>query len=338
MRTCSVRYHETLDLNDSVDISLIDPPKYLLRDFREDLDELVSSIREKGLIQPIVIRPTESRFEVVAGARRLEACKRLRWTNVPCIIHELSDREAYEIALTENLQRKTMNAIEEALAFRKYLEQSGWGGQTVLATKIGKSQEYISERLSLLSLPSSVQEKIIGRQINPSVGIEIAKLNDSQFQVALSDQAFTHGLTVRDVREAGKMIRLDEDPKGAFRVKRQHHKKRRKNSYPGSGYMTVDESEPEFTRNFVDREAFTLHNARISCLDNSILTLKIAIARLAQMIDDFPYDDEIKDILFEKRLVVHDVIDSLIKYKMKILSTGQSRRTTGSRILKAHNG
>ncbi|MCL5067606.1 MAG: ParB/RepB/Spo0J family partition protein, partial [Thaumarchaeota archaeon] len=178
--------------------------------YLDGIDEIVASIREKGLIQPIIVRPSGSRFEVVAGARRLEACRRLRWCRVPCIIRELSDQDAFEISLTENIQRKTMNIIEEAEAFKKYVDQHGWGSESQLAKKMGKSQEYISQRLSLLSLSKSIQNKIIRRLINGSVAQEIARLEDPKIQEHLSEEVVKHHLTVGMVRETARSINRGE--------------------------------------------------------------------------------------------------------------------------------
>ncbi|MCL4518821.1 MAG: ParB/RepB/Spo0J family partition protein [Thaumarchaeota archaeon] len=313
MRGCSAHYHETLDLTDSVDAKLIDPPRIALRSYQEGIDELVSSIREKGLIQPIIIRPTGNRFQVVAGARRLEACKRLRWSRVPCIIRELTDRDSYEISLTENIQRKTMNAIEEAEAFRRYIEQNGWGGESQLARKIGKSQEYISQRLSLLSLPRSVQHEIIRRQINPSVAQEIARLSDPKTQTVLSERAAKLHLTVGMIRESTKSIRKGESVDSAVRkaqLKRQVAEERFSDD--------TESSEPEFMRSLLKSSEEVELGSDVRDLDKAILILKLALSRLGSLIDELPEESRVKDMLLEKRLSIHEMIDSLIKVKIRI--------------------
>ena len=101
------------------------------------------------------MRLSDIKFEVVAGNRRLEACKRLHWLKVPCLVRELSDKEAYEIGLIENIERETLTPIEEAKAFQMYVKEKGWGGVKALAEKIGRSEEYVSHKIALLSLPSS---------------------------------------------------------------------------------------------------------------------------------------------------------------------------------------
>lgn len=318
MRGCSVHYHETLDLTDSVDAKLIDPPKTPLRSFDDGIEEILSSIREKGLIQPIIVRPRNGRFEVVAGARRLEACRRLRWSRVPCIIRELSDQDAFEISLTENIQRKTMNAIEEADAFRKYISQHGWGSESQLSAKIGKSQEYVSQRLSLLSLSKGVQAKIIRRQINPSIAQEIARIGDPEAQNVLSEEVVKRRLTVGAVRQTAKSFKRGETIQSA--VKRAGLRRPRPSPSQLERDLSrfEDESEPEFMRALSrgDTDTETLYAVRD--LEKAALILKLALSRLGTLIDELPDESPVKDLLLEKRLLIHNMIDSLIKSKIKI--------------------
>jgi ParB family chromosome partitioning protein len=313
MRGCSVHYHETLDLTDSVDTKLIDPPKFTLRNCEEGMQELVSSIREKGLIQPIIVRPSGDRFEVVAGARRLEACKKLRWTRIPCIIRELSDQDSFEISLTENIQRKTMNPIEEAMAFRRYIEENGWGSETQLARRIGKSQEYVSQQLSLLSLPRTVQQRIIRRQINPSVAQEIARLEDPKEQEDLSEQVVKHHLTVSIVRETIKSIKKEKNL-GSTSSKREEDFEEL-TEVRNEGHQNI--AYPEFMRGLqLTDDSFA--NNDLKYIEKTVLILRLALSRLGTLIDEVPEDSQVKELLLEKRLLIHNAIDSLIKSRIKI--------------------
>ena len=104
---------------------------------------LVKSIVEHGLLQPILVRPVANGFEIVAGYRRFEACRSLRWRHIQSKIRELSDKQTYEIQLTENIQRQSFTPLEEAEAFKKYVDDFGWGGVSELASKIEKSEEYV---------------------------------------------------------------------------------------------------------------------------------------------------------------------------------------------------
>jgi ParB family chromosome partitioning protein len=149
------------------------------------LTELASSIKEKGLMQPIVVRTKKSYYEIVAGHRRFYACKFLHWTRVMCNIVEVDDKEAYELSLIENLQQKSMNPIEEGKAFRQYVKKFGWGGESDLARKIGKSQEYVSRRIRLLDLPEEMQQEIMRNRISVSLAQELLPLHESESQEAI---------------------------------------------------------------------------------------------------------------------------------------------------------
>ncbi len=156
------------------DISIfkISPANHSIREVASNLEELAESIRQYGLLQPIVVRPKSSGYEVVAGNRRLAAAKLLKLRKLSCHVIELSDKEAYEVGLIENLQHKTMNPIEESIAFKKYVNSYGWGGVSELAKIIGKSQEFVTKRIQLLSLPEEIQQEIIRQRITPSVALE----------------------------------------------------------------------------------------------------------------------------------------------------------------------
>lgn len=100
-----------------------------------DIDELASSIRNNGLLNPIIVRMNKEKFEIVAGNRRYLACKKLGWRNIMCHIVEVDDKDAYELYLTENIQRKSFDPIEEARAFKTYVVDYGWGVCHILPQK-----------------------------------------------------------------------------------------------------------------------------------------------------------------------------------------------------------
>ena len=103
------------------------------------INELTLSIKEKGLLHPITVRAKEGHFEIVAGNRRYLACKALGWRKILCHIVELDDKEAFEISLVENIQRRTLNALEEGTAFRTYVSEFGWGGVSDLVQKLERA-------------------------------------------------------------------------------------------------------------------------------------------------------------------------------------------------------
>ena len=157
----------------------------------------MASIVEKGLLEPIVVRPDGDHFEVIAGNRRLQACRVLKLRKVPCHVVELSDRDAYEVSLTENIQRRTLNPIEEAGAFKKYVDTYGYGGVSDLARKIGKSHTYVSRRISLLTLPLRAQEDIILGHTTASAANELLSLDEISREELM--QLMTEmGITTKD--------------------------------------------------------------------------------------------------------------------------------------------
>lgn len=269
---------------------LLHPSKRALRADVGPISGLMLSIQEKGLLEPIVVRPVGEGFEVVAGGRRYEACKRLGWRNVPCHVVELDDKEAFEVSLLENIQRETLNPIEEARAFRNYVTEFGYGAETALAKKIGKSQEYVSKRIGLLSLPEKVQDEIMRRRITPSVAQELTLLNDEEAEdmaVAISLQR----LSLRDVRQ---IIRHSEGKRAGLR-----------DSLP-----LFDEATDESHDRRVQRVVRELNKA--------IAILRAAIVRLGEVADGTEDEWLIRESIFVCRDNLRNQIESLTRLKRKI--------------------
>src|SRR3712207_2788245 len=165
----------------------------LLRNPRVSLEDLLISIKQKGLINPPLVRLKDDHYEIVAGHRRLEACKLLGWQNITCHIVDIDDKNAYEISLIENVQQKSMSPIEEARAFKEYVDTFGWGSESDLARRIGKSQEYISKRIRLLSLPESLQKDVLEGRISVSAAEELLPVNDKVMVQELGDYIAQNG-------------------------------------------------------------------------------------------------------------------------------------------------
>ena len=160
-----------------------------------DLEELAKSIRDKGLLQPIVVRPlAEGEYEIVAGERRWRAAQRAGIHDVPVLIRELSDGEALEIALIENIQRTDLNPLEEARAYGLLLERFSYTQQQ-LADSIGKSRSHIANTLRLLNLPDSVRRQI--EEGNLTAGHARA-LVATDSPAELADRIIKLGLSVRE--------------------------------------------------------------------------------------------------------------------------------------------
>lgn len=307
MASCTSTYHQIMDFADVVETRLIDPPRSPLRSYTDDIDEMVKSIRERGLINPIVVRPVGERFEVVAGAIRFEAVKRLRWAKVPCMIRELRDKDAFEVALAENVQRKTMNPLEEAESFRRYIDLYGRGSESALANKLGKSQEYISHRLALLTLPSSIKRSIMRRRISTSVAQELASLEDERLQIEISRQAARDKLTVQDVR----------------RLTRNAMRARPVEFEAGPHDLQGLESlvQPEFMSHGSIR-SLGLDIPKRRDLQKAVLLYKLTLMRIGSLIEAMPEDSEVRELLAEQRLVIQNMSNSIIKMKLKVERSG----------------
>lgn len=274
---------------ESIEMKMIRPSQFTLRDkFQKndsDFEMLVNSIREHSLLQPILIRPLSNGFEIVAGHRRFQACRTLRWRFIPAKIRELSDKQAYEIQLTENIQRKSMDPVEEAEAFRRYVVDFGWGGVSELARKIGKSEEYVSHHLQLLKLPGDIKVKIANNSLKVSQAIEIAEIPPDRRSKIVS-QVVNENLTVRQIRELKTVLKEEE------------------------------EADP-------DEVIVSLRDPSKSSAiaKKTSLTLKIALTRVDSLINEVhntvepDQRAEIINFLMSIRLHIHSLIDESIRFK-----------------------
>ena len=278
---------------DSLEIKRISPSKRALRREMGSLGELVASIAEKGLLEPIVVRPSGESFEVVAGNRRLEACKRLGMRSIPCHVVDLDDKESFEVSLVENIQHETMNAVDEAEAFKRYVDDYGYGGVTELAERIGKSQGYISNRIRLLALPDGVKEEVIRRRITPSVAQELVSLEEESACEIVEIIRSQH-LTMREVRRI---------------VKGRNQHGLRFAGIPGSA--DLDAHLPDFSEKRtqeVDR-----------ALAKAIASLRMDMYRLGEVIGDVSDQWVIAEMLRQSRQALNEQIDSLLRFRKKYL-------------------
>ena len=176
------------------------------RDFAEtELEELASSIRERGVIQPVVVRPdplTPGAYQLVAGERRWRAAQRAQLHEIPVVVREIDDRTVLEVALIENVQRADLNPIEEALGYSQLIEKFSHT-QEELARIVGKSRPHVTNLMRLLSLPDQVQRMV--RQGKLTSGHARALINAAD-PVALAEQAVLRGLSVRQVEELARRV------------------------------------------------------------------------------------------------------------------------------------
>lgn len=182
----------------TIPIELIEPnPDQPRKTFNEaELSELAESIAEKGLIQPLLVRPMPGpteRYQIVAGERRWRAAQKARLHEAPCVVRELTDRETLEIAIVENVQRSDLNAVEEARALRQLVETFGHTQEDV-ARAVGKSRAHVANTLRLLALPGKVLDRLAAGEISAGHARAVATAPDP---VALVDEIVANGLSVR---------------------------------------------------------------------------------------------------------------------------------------------
>jgi ParB family transcriptional regulator, chromosome partitioning protein len=278
---------------EQIEMKMIRPSEFAVRDeFLRDgsQDEtLLNSIKEHGLLQPILVRPLNHGFEIVAGHRRFQTCRSLRWRFVPCKIREMTDKQAFEIQLTENIQRKSMDPIEEAEAFRRYVVEFGWGGVSELAKKIGKSEEYVSHRIQLLRLSADIKDQIINSKINVSQALELTNIpSDKQSEIV--SYVMNSNPTIKQIREVKSII---------------------KNGI----------SSDINCRN-LSKEVKVLRTTK-----KTSLALKLTLARIDNLIEEVhktieaEQRAEILNFLMGLRLRVHGMIDECIRFKHAAVKT-----------------
>ena len=276
---------------EQIEMKMIRPSSFAVRDkfqkYCEDDESLIISIREHGLILPILIRPLSHGFEIVAGHRRYQACKSLRWRFIPCKVCEMTNKQAFEIQLSENIQRKSMDPIEEAEAFRRYVIDFGWGGVSDLAKKIGKSEEYVSHRIQLLKLSEETKRKIASNMLNVSKAIEISTIPIEK-QSEIVGEIIENNLSVKRIRELKMILRdnITED-------------------YSNLGFASGN--------NYLSKSFKITKKASLS--------LKVTLARIDNLIEESQISiepeqrTEIINFLMELRIRIHELIDDTIKFK-----------------------
>ncbi len=280
-------------VSEEVKISSIRDPKFDLRIDRGNITELAASISHHGLLHPIVVRPVDDKFELIAGSRRLAAVRLLGWRKVPCQIAELNDQEAFEVALVENVNRKSLDPFEEAKAFEDYTTRYGWGSESELAKKLGKSVTYVSRRLTLLTLPEDTQA-ILRRRKNPTLAIEILAIEDEELKANLLTISSEIELSSREVR----------------RIKRDFARKEEGSLVWKEESATEEEKRQKAMRRTIQR---------------TLVALKVAMHRLDEVIDKAEEDDWILlEILTQQRQELHSQIN---------LINHVSKRIAGRRFL-----
>ncbi|MCB2294586.1 ParB/RepB/Spo0J family partition protein [Clostridium algoriphilum] len=171
----------------------------------EKISELAQSIKEHGVIQPIILNKQENIYIVIAGERRFRAAKSIGLEEIPAIIMELDNKEVLEISLIENIQREDLNPIEEAIAYKKLLKDFGLT-QEEISKKVSKSRTAITNCMRLLNLDERVQEYIVDQVISEGHGRAILGINDKQLQYEVAQKVIENNLSVRETERLVKNL------------------------------------------------------------------------------------------------------------------------------------
>lgn len=193
---------ETTSKNDIVEIPIKDirsnphqPREYF---DEESLRELADSIKDHGIIEPIIVKKSIKGYDLVAGERRTKAANIAGLEKIPAIIRDFTDQQMMEIALIENIQREDLSPIEEAQAYKNYIDATGLTQEEV-SNKFGKSRSYITNLLGLLSLPKYVQKEVINGTISMSHARVLSKIDDVDMILNLAQKVIDDGISVREL-------------------------------------------------------------------------------------------------------------------------------------------
>lgn len=199
-----------------ISVALLDAPGHdsRLNVDADDLGDLVESINQNGILQPLIVRPRQDRFEVIAGGRRLRAARQLALTTVPCLVRSASDSETAVLRFEENLKRADLNPVEEA----KYIAEAITALNSTpqeFAEKINRSEQWINDRLTIATMPAYLQERIMSKQIGLGVALALNEITDDKVRNDWSYYAATSGMTVlaaqNALREWQKLNRYQQE-------------------------------------------------------------------------------------------------------------------------------
>ena len=204
-----------------VKISKVEPNREQPRKkFDEDaLLELSESIKQYGILQPLLVSDKKSYFEIIAGERRWRAAKMAGLKEVPVVVKEFSNQEIVEISLIENIQRENLNPIEEAMAYKRLLEEFDLK-QDEVAERVSKSRTAVTNSMRLLKLSERVQQMIVDDMISTGHARALLALDDEEQQYILANKIFDEKLSVR---ETEKLVKALKNPKKEVKVQKQEH-------------------------------------------------------------------------------------------------------------------
>lgn len=223
-KSVEVDPNEVLDSEEGllrIDINNIKPNVHQPRKTfdKDKIAEMAESIKAHGVIQPLVVRKSNTGYEIVAGERRWRAAKAAGLTKVPCVIRELDDRQNMIFAIVENMQREDLNPVEEAQGLQKMIETYDFTQEEVAKT-LGKSRPYITNSLRLLKLEKSILDKLSSGQLTAGHGRTLVGVSDPKRRKELADAVIRDGLSVRELekrasekpKKRGKPVKRRKDP------------------------------------------------------------------------------------------------------------------------------
>jgi len=206
-----------------LDIDLIEPnplqPRGLIAP--ESITDLANSIKEHGIIEPLVVAKTPAGYQIIAGERRWRASKQAGLTTVPVIIRETTAKGMLEMAIVENVQREDLNPIERAQAFQRLVEEFGlYVGE--IAKRVGKSESYVSNTMRLLGLPDAIKDGLISGAISEGHARAIAGLGDIKLMVEAYKTILSENASVRRAEDLARRLKAQNDKQPTHRVERIH--------------------------------------------------------------------------------------------------------------------
>lgn len=312
---------------------------------QESIYELSRSIKKHGLLQPIIVRPISRGFEIVAGHRRFQACKLLRWKTIPAIVKDVSDKDAFEIQLVENIQRKTLDPIEEAHAFKLYVRDYGWGGVTYLAETIMKSEQYVSSRIQLLKLPLNVIDKVKSGELKVSHAFELLGIEGKSLE-NMSDDIINKNMSVKDIRRHKHQLALAKDRETVENTAAVETKSKMeietetvntmydKDDYSNDGFLFPMNSEKEHIHERLHHKLMFLKKVQLSLkaslsradsliheyeeLDDPEIKVTGSQSKVRLETEMYGDSDDISKMLMRFRLGIHSMLDETIRSTSKL--------------------
>lgn len=295
----------------------------------QGLNELAESIRQHGIIQPLVLRKIGDKYEIIAGERRYKASYIAGLTKVPAVIIDLNDNESAEVAIVENIQRKDLSPIEEAKSYKKLLDR-GYLTQDQLASRMGKNQSTVSNKLRLLNLDEKVQDALLNNKISERHARSLLKLDNKEEQKEVLDEIIEKRLNVRDTEDLiNRKLNGEEEFINIPNLSNTGIEETFDfNNIPNisNDYKNDEEIEkiPTFSSNPIKEYNENDDDIEvISDFDNDIINVpSLSIAKKEKNIDDViskiqKVVEEVKGLGFEAKLEEYD-FDGLYQFVIKV--------------------